>query len=68
MKLSVIALSAMISFSAVAQTPKQDEKSKTKTLTAKENKADKTKQDSVKVSKNKGKSQLPDYCPPCGMG
>ena len=67
MKLSAIVLSAMISFSAVAQTPKPKEgdKPKTKTTTTKDPKA---KKDSVKVSKGKEKVIGPDYCPPCGMG
>ncbi|MDP1800530.1 MAG: hypothetical protein Q8L81_04210 [Bacteroidota bacterium] len=70
MKLSAIVLSAMISFSAVAQSPKPKEGNKTKTGTAiKVKKNEPLKKDSVKVSKNhKDKVIGPDYCPPCGMG
>jgi hypothetical protein len=69
MKLSAIAISALITFSAVAQNPKQQEKPKTKTSTSK--KVEKAKRDSIKIStKNKTKTRpiSPDYCPPCGMG
>ncbi len=72
MKLSTIVLSAMISFSAIAQTPKPKEGDKTKTKTGtaiKVKKNEPAKKDSVKVSKNhKDKVIGPDYCPPCGMG
>ena len=69
MKISAIVLSALISFSALAQTPKQKEGDKPKTTTTtKEGKTSKAKQDSVKVSKGKEKGIGPDYCPPCGMG
>ncbi|MBA2612291.1 MAG: hypothetical protein H0U95_09990 [Bacteroidetes bacterium] len=70
MKISAIVLSALISFSAVAQTPKPkvDDKSKTKTTTVKDTKTENAKKDSVKVSKNKSRPITADYCPPCGMG
>lgn len=71
MKLSAIVLTAMISYSAVAQTPKQkgDDKTKTKTSTAiKVKKNEPAKKDSVKVPKNKNIVISHDYCPPCGMG
>lgn len=69
MKLSAVALSALITFSAVAQNPKQQEKPKTKTSSSK--KIEKAKHDSTKVSiKSKTKSRpiSSHYCPPCGMG
>lgn len=69
MKLSAIAISALITFSAVAQNPKQQEKPKTKTSTNK--KVEKAKHDTSKVStksKTKTRPISANYCPPCGMG
>ena len=70
MKLSTLTLGALIIFStnAVAQTPKEKDKTKSKTTATKENKTSKAKQDSVKASKNKNRPISHDYCPPCGMG
>ena len=69
MKLSAIAISALITFSTIAQNPKQQEKNKAKTDTVKAKKVEKSKTEAVKAkSKTKTKQISPDYCPPCGMG
>lgn len=66
MKLSVIVLSALISFSATAQNPKPKEVGKPKTTSAKPQKA---KKDTLKKQSNKKPRPISsNYCPPCGMG
>ncbi len=69
MKLSAIVISALITFSAVAQNSKQDQKNKAKTDTVKTKKVTKSKKEAVKVkSKSKTEQISRGYCPPCGMG
>jgi len=70
MKVSAIVLSALISFTAMAQTPTpKEEKPKTKSTAIKVKKNKMAKQDSIKASTKNNKKQIsPDYCPPCGMG
>lgn len=69
MKLSAIVISALITFSAVAQNSKQDQKNKAKTDTVKTKKVNKSKTEAVKVkSKSKTEQISRGYCPPCGMG
>ena len=68
MKISAIVLSALISFSAVAQTPKQKDGDKSKTSTIKQKKTEKSKKDSLKTASKKPKVISSGYCPPCGMG
>lgn len=72
MKLSTLTIGALIIFStnAVAQTSKTkgDDKPKTKTTAAKQDKTIKVKKDSVKVSDNKNRAITHNHCPPCGMG